>query len=197
MRYCNDIGRLGNFLRIVAGAVLLISAFLVFTPVAHAEDADVKFDKVKAALIFKFINFVTWPEEAFESDDTPLLICIVENRTIYNELKKSARKLRTASRPVEITFKKEGDPLKSCHIIFIDESVSRKFYGRFNELHRSFVLTIGDDEKFAREGGIIRISENNNRPDLEVNIDSAKDSKLTISSQVLKLSKVVRNKDEK
>ncbi|PCJ64747.1 MAG: hypothetical protein COA73_03455 [Candidatus Hydrogenedentota bacterium] len=196
MRFYKKLYKPGNTLCTTVCFSFLLTTFLLLSPTAYAQDSDVVFDKVKAALIFKFTSFVKWPDEAFDKDNSPLKICIVENKTIYNELKKAVKKMKPSSHPVEVFYKTWDEDFESCHIIFLDESISRKFYNRFEELHKLSMLTIGDDEKFAREGGIIRISENNNRPDLEVNIDSAKDSNLVISSQVLKLSKVIRNKEE-
>jgi hypothetical protein len=52
------------------------------------------------------------------------------------------------------------------------------------------ILTIGDAPGFAKRGGIINFTLEENRVRFEVNVEAAKNAVLTISSRLLALAKI-------
>lgn len=56
------------------------------------------------------------------------------------------------------------------------------------------VLTVGEFEGFAKRGGMINFIIVDNRIAFEINIDAARRAGLSISSQLLKLAEIVREK---
>jgi hypothetical protein len=50
------------------------------------------------------------------------------------------------------------------------------------------VLTVGEDDRFIALGGMIDLMVRNDRVQIEVNLDVAQTSGLTISSRVLKIA---------
>ena len=61
------------------------------------------------------------------------------------------------------------------------------------------ILTVGDTEMFVHEGGIINFLDSVNRVQLEINLDTAEQARLKISSKLLSLAKVIKTErpDEK
>ena len=53
------------------------------------------------------------------------------------------------------------------------------------------VLTVGDEEGFARRGGVINFLFENDRVRFEINVDAATRARLKISAKLLALAKLV------
>ena len=59
------------------------------------------------------------------------------------------------------------------------------------------VLTVGETEGFASQGGIVNFKLEGGRVHLEINIDAAAQAKLRISSKVLNLAQIVNTSAQK
>ena len=58
------------------------------------------------------------------------------------------------------------------------------------------VLTVGEQEGFAVRGGIVNLTKEKNKVRFEINLDAAKRAGLKMSSQLLKLAKVIHDTDK-
>ncbi len=58
--------------------MLSVALTLAFSPSAQAQ-RGAELNRLKAAFIFQFTNFVEWPEDTFEDDSSPFVICVVGN----------------------------------------------------------------------------------------------------------------------
>ena len=65
----------------------------------------------------------------------------------------------------------------------------------FKALEGHSVLTVSDMEGFAQQGGVINLVIRNQRLGFEINEDAAQRANLKISSKLLKLAKVVKDKE--
>jgi hypothetical protein len=152
--------------------------------------------EVKVAFLYQFTRFVTWPSEAstgqtqfevavFASDDFWLLA----ERTLAG---KSASdlplSLRRISEPVEAS---------KARILFVGATEARRLPEILKSLGGSSVLTVGDAEEFAERGGMIGFRTVDNRVRFDINVEQANRSGLRISSEVLKLARVVRTRGDR
>ena len=194
-------GRVGRRAKVAAFAqrsVLMLLASLcvvmTFAPVAKAQRAaDV--NKLKAAFIYQFSNFVDWPSEAFELDDSPFVIGVVGNKDLREILKSAVRGKSVDGHPLEIkSFESSGDP-SSCHILFIGKTEKQHVQGILDLCSDKPVLTIGDSEDFTDKGGVILLYEERNKLRIEINTDAADRAELSISSRLLGLGRLVRDTD--
>lgn len=77
----------------------------------------------------------------------------------------------------------------NCHIIYISYSEKYRLSSILDYLRGEPVLTIGDSEGFAEKGVMFNMVLNENRIEFEVNEESIKKSKLTVSYKLLMLAK--------
>jgi hypothetical protein len=54
------------------------------------------------------------------------------------------------------------------------------------------ILTVGEAKGFAEHGGMINLTQEENRLRFEINLDAAQQSRLKISSKLLALAKIVQ-----
>ncbi len=144
---------------------------------------------VKAAFIYNFTKFVTWPSSAFANDSEPLRICIIDDGTVSNALL-SIAKIDSKERKIEVTKYRDISDVGKCHLIFIEHSTDISLTKKIlKATQNKQILTIGDSESFIELGGTIKLFRSYNNLNFEINAATATQSGLVISSKVLSLSK--------
>ena len=177
-----------------AGVVQALAlAVLLFAGGVSAQKRAASFDEVKAAFVYQFANFITWPEDAFPDAGTPVTIGIVDNETVADVLRESVRGKTAAGR--EIIVREVTTPAQAveCQIVYLDKSDQRRVDEYLAVLVGKPILTVSDDDDFTEKGGVIRVFEQQNKPKIEINVDEAERSGLTISSKLLSLAIIVHD----
>lgn len=141
--------------------------------------------KVKAAYLFHLTKFVEWP--ALPGNEMHL--CVVgaeEVGGMMGEL--SSRQVGDKRLRIELDAAAET---ASCQILFIGRN-----YRRAAELLRRTrgqpVLTVGDGDDFARQGGMVGFYMDGGKVKLEVNADNTRGSNLRISAKLLEMARLVQ-----
>ena len=163
---------------------VMASILMMFSTSAHSETN--KEDRVKAAIIFKLTKFITWPAKK-----QSLTLCVVGNGSINNEIQKINRKF-SMGRRLSVTHKMANASMdKLCDMVYIHNSDNQDISLMLNRLKNSSVLTISDSRQFAKKGGIVELYRSGSRIKFAINKNSAEQSKLSISSQLLNLAKII------
>jgi hypothetical protein len=151
---------------------------------------------IKAAFLFNFTKFVEWPADAFKDDLSPINFCILGADPFGSALD-TLKDKTIKGRPFKIKRVNRVDDNEACHILFISASEKGNLKQILHAIRNSNTLTIGEIEGFARMGGIINFIVVNKKVHFEINPVAAERSGLKISSQLLKLAKIVIPKSEK
>ncbi|MFK7958663.1 MAG: YfiR family protein [Lysobacterales bacterium] len=168
-------------------------ALLFTTHVTGSETTPPSENTLKAALVYKIMAYVTWPESVFQhSPDDAFTLCEYGDHPLSGELY-SLTKRTAAGRPIELIHLSEKESFDStCHLLFVD---SKSDVGVIIEQTGQHpVLTISDGKAFAQSGGMIEIRKNRNRFGFLINRTAAVDAGLLIAAPLLELSTVVRSK---
>jgi hypothetical protein len=136
-------------------------------------DAGVSEYDVKAAFIAKFPEFVKWP-----SSRGPMTVGIVGQDPFGGELGKLIKVKRANS----------VEDLKDCQIIFIPKSERGNTGAILGSLAGANILTVGESEGFARQGGVIGFVMDGDKVRFQINTGAAQRAGLTIKVQLLKLA---------
>lgn len=147
---------------------------------------------VKAGFLFNFAKYVEWPAEAFEKADTPITIGIVGTDPFGDGLEKTLKNKTVKNRSFVIQRFQESAAVQRCHILFVPRTEKDKIQELLKHIESWPVLTVGEDEGFARAGGTTNILIENEKPRLQVNLDAAEKARLTIDSKLLKVATIVR-----
>jgi hypothetical protein len=65
-------------------------------------------------------------------------------------------------------------------------------HGILGEIKTTGVLTVGETETFASEGGVVNFRIEAGSVRIQVNVDAAEQAKLRISSKLLSLAQIVK-----
>jgi hypothetical protein len=176
-------------------ALLLVLGAGVGSPAAAAE-AEASENQVKAAFLLNFPKYVEWPAEAFAASNSPLVVVILGSPGMAAEFAKmSADKTVNGRSLVLSTEPPTADDPKGCHILFISTTTRRPTEILAGLKGRS-VLTVGDDEKFLEQGGMIRLARREQNVRLQVQLAAAQQAQLKISSKLLSIADVVKGRSK-
>ncbi|RMG67774.1 MAG: YfiR family protein [Nitrospirae bacterium] len=169
---------------------LLALAILCFLPFDLKAAPSVTSEYlIKAAFIFKFVNFVDWPEEKLPQGGD-FNLCIIGKNPFEDALFAFDGK-RIKRRVMRVWQIKTLKELKKCQILYIGPDEAEHVKGILKNINNRAVLTVGDSEGLSKEGVMINMITLNNRISFEINIASARKAGLRISSKLLNLAKRV------
>lgn len=149
--------------------------------------------EVKAAFLFNFAQFCEWPEEAFDSTNSPLVIGVLGEDPFGRSLDEIVRGEFVQRRRIEVRRYRSVNEIRECHILFISRSEQPHIERILSRLDTRPILTVSDMENFAARGGMIRFFTEQKRVRLRINISEVRRGRLNISSKVLNLAEVVQN----
>ncbi|HXS95627.1 MAG TPA: YfiR family protein [Candidatus Limnocylindrales bacterium] len=149
--------------------------------------------QLKAAMVYNLARFVEWPPEALKSPVDPITICVAGDSPIEGPLQQAVSgKVLEEHR---MAFKHLTDPRQAagCQILFFSASTARgKWRPMLADLNTTGVLTVGEAERFASEGGMVNLKTDGARIQIQVNLAAAEQGRLRISSKLLNLAEIVK-----
>ncbi|BCG45358.1 Putative transmembrane protein [Citrifermentans bremense] len=171
----------------------MLSLLLVVSLETRAEGAQEY--QVKAAMVVNMAKYVEWPAESFPRTGAPLQLCSMGRGPFTQALEQYEGKT-VLGHPLSLRGVAPGDDLSECHVLVLSGVEKRYVAGVLEQVRRRGVLTVSDIPDFARFGGIIGLVENEGRVRFEINLKAAQQSRVRISSQLLKLARVIREGDQ-
>lgn len=177
----------------LATRLLLVPGLLVvlFSSVYGQPSPSATEYQIKAAFLFNFVKFVEWPSDSFPSESAPLQICVLGQNPLGQELENLTRGKTVSGRALEINHVSSLLRAKTCQLLFVSSSERRRTQEILAAMDGTSVLTVGDEEGFARRGGVINFLFENDRVRFEINVDAATRARLKISAKLLALAKLV------
>jgi len=170
--------------------VLLILCGSLSLPAATAQERSAGEYQVKAAMLFNVAKFVDWPSGTSDNGQNSFRMCIIGRNpfgTSLDNLKgKPVKGLPLL--PVQLS---RVDDIGPCKVLFISNSEKRNLAAILDAAGRLGILTVSDIDQFAASGGMIGFVEVEGKVRLEVNLAAAQQANLKISSQLLKLARIV------
>jgi len=147
--------------------------------------------QVKAIFLFNFVQFVTWPAAAFPDRRTPIIIGILGDDPFGPFLEDAVRGEVIDGRPLTIKRFQGVEEVIDSHILFISKSETGRLSQILAAVRGHNILTVGETEAFAHQGGVINFITVGNKVRYEINVEAAERAHLDISSKLLRLAKIV------
>lgn len=186
---------------------------LAFACVLGSGAADVRADeasreyRLKAAFVYRFIQFTDWPGAAFAAEDAPIVVVLVGDDPFQGALEQALTGKAVGRRPMQFKHMPEppaanpnggmgggvdGGGAFDCHVLFISPALARQDVADLlRQVRGTPVMTVSDGPaEFTRSGGVLRLLVEENRVRFEVNLTAVHRQQLKMSAQVLKLARV-------
>ena len=146
--------------------------------------------QIKAGFFFNFTRFVEWPENAFATPTSPIVACVVGDTSMTDLLSDVVAGKVVNGRAVSIIRLKPTDDLHRCHLVFISAAAERHTAEILADVNKTNTLTVGETAGFAKAGGMINFSIENNNVKLEMNLDAATHAGLKVNSKLIAVSRL-------
>ena len=166
-------------------------AVLLLLSSARAETPPQAEYRVKAAFLYTFAKFVTWPQHSGADTSDTMHICVL-GKDPFGDAFETVFARTTTPRRVEVTRHRSASGTTACDVVFISASERERLPRILRHFGNRAVLTVSDMEGFADSGGMINFVIRNNRVGFRINLDAAERSGLKLSSKLLRLADVIR-----
>lgn len=177
--------------------LIAILPFVVFSGLA-AESPPSE-NQLRAAFILNFTRFITWPDDRFDEPDAPLVVGVLGDDRLASEMIKLFAGKTVASRNLQVKAANDLGLLGRCHAVYLGRIDERHVSEALEVLHSNRVVTLGEAKGFIDKGGALGFTWEGKKLRFEVNLDTASAAGVSISSQLLRLSQrvVQRNRNAK
>jgi hypothetical protein len=172
-------------------AFWLVAGVLTIAPRATLAQTTSQEYHVKAAFLFNFAQFVEWPTNAFPTPQTSLVIGLLGDDPFGAVLDEMVRGEIVNGHPLVVQRYRRLEEINTCHILFVSSSERRQMEQILAKVKDRNLLTVGEWDGFAQQGGMIRFITEKNKIRFRVNLDATKNANLTISSKLLKAAEIV------
>lgn len=178
-------------MRYFSGQVIIF-VFILLIRDTFAQTPTLEY-QVKASYLYNFLQFIQWSEDG--SDDSQKFVVGILGADSFGVALDSLRGKRVQGREIEIRRFHSPEELKSCQVIFVSASEENREAQILQRLKERHILTIGETESFARNGGIISFVLHQNRIRFEINQSAAREANMKISSKLFRLALRVYERD--
>lgn len=171
--------------------LLALLAAVVWPPEIRAQSVGQREYEIKAAYLYNFINYIDWPADALPPAGGTITIGIV-GETPFGAAFDPLNGKQTKGRKLVVKQVASTNDLKQCQIVFVCVSEKSRLSEYLGQLKDARLLTVSEIDGFAEQGGVINFISERNKVRFEINPEAARRAGLTISSELLKLAKLVK-----
>jgi hypothetical protein len=164
----------------------LLAALTLALPGVGSARAETALEyQVKAAMLYNFTRFITWPEAG------DVQLCLVGNNSFDGALEALSGKPAAAG-AFHIQRVADAGALAACNMVFIGAGAREQQMVVLEALAGRPVLTVGEGTDFIQSGGVIQFILNDGKVRFAINPDAAERAGLRISSKLLGLATIQR-----
>lgn len=170
--------------RLVVRRLLLVMMLAACSPAnVSAEEYAQEEYQVKAAFLYNFARFTSWPEHS----SSTFKLCILGDDPFSETLDTLTGK-EVHNEILAITRIDQPSALDGCELVYISATYSEELDEVIALLREQAILTVSDIDAFIDHGGIIGFRIIDNKIRFEINTSAAARAGLSISSRLLSLA---------
>ncbi len=168
------------------GLLFCWTAPLLPASLALAQSHDER--AVRAAYVYSLLQYVGWPDPKAE------LVIGFEGDPATGEMLRTLLNGRTSNaHPIRVVLFPTPQELRNCSILYLSDGSTREASQALDNLQGRTVLTVGETEPFARDGGMVALVNTGDHIRIEVDLEATQRAGIRISSRVLGLATIVHS----
>jgi len=148
-------------------------------------------NQIKAVFLFNFAQFLAWPQNAFQTAKSPIVIGVLGEDPFGPYLDRVVQGEKIGGRSLVVRRYRQVEDVAECHILFVSRSEAGRLDRIISQMRGRAILTVGDMEGFAIRGGMVRFTTESGKIRLRINVAAAHAAGLTISSKLLAHATIV------
>jgi hypothetical protein len=171
---------------------LIVGSIFPVPEVLDAQQSPASEYEVKAAYLFNFGRFIEWSDKAAPAKEGAFEICVLGQDPFGSTLDATLNGTSLKGKSVAAKRISKAQDINSCRILFISSSEDGRLKEILETLEKSNVLTVSDIPGFSQRGGMIQFVVQGSKVRFEINLGSAEEAGLSVSSELLKVATNVR-----
>ncbi len=144
--------------------------------------------QVKAAMVYKFLGYSTWPDNRFSGPQSPYRIWVMGSGEIKNELEGIVAQRVINGRSIEIYSAKTVDQIKDAHLVFVSHKREALLPALILQARKDAFIIVTESENGLSNGSTINLRLVDNKIRFEISLQSAKENNITFSSRLLAIA---------
>ena len=172
-------------------AIVILVLLLAAVSVGRANTEALTEYQVKAAFLFNFLKYITWPPDSAHPASGAIRIGLAGDDPFGSSLDEIVRGRSLDGRPIVVSRFTTLDSVCACDLVFVSGLPDSLQTAVLQLATGSGVVTVGESPSFIKDGGIIRLRLRDNQVRFDVNLAAANRSGLKISSRLLQLAENV------
>jgi hypothetical protein len=175
-------------------SALMLAAWIAGSSVASVfpQSQEVSEYQIKAAFLYNFAKFVEWPAASFKDSNSPIAICVVGQNPFGAILEETVNGKKLEGRHFVVRNITADQLAGGCHILFVSSSERKHSRAILESIKTPGVLTVGEVDGFAMDGGVINFKLDGGKLRFEINPEAAAKEGLQIRSNLLSLAQIVK-----
>jgi hypothetical protein len=143
-------------------------------------------DAVKTAFVFNLTKYVEWRHSRPD-----LIIGFAGGGPLGERLNSSLSGKISESKTIRVVLDPSEGALGNCDILFLGTMPAKTRHALLQKVQNKSVLTVSDDESFAKEGGMVGLVTAGDHVQIEINLEATQAARLKISSRLLNVAVLV------
>ena len=166
----------------------IVLAGLLLCNSSQAESILSKKDKLKAAYLLNFTQFIEWPNKEAEKTPTTIRICVdgsSEFLLFLNQMAETRNQglLQKTIKALPLTA------AKGCELLYVKESNTGKFdFINLEKIDNTVIVTDSNEISFPKTS--IVFYEQNKNLRFEIDLQQINEAQVIVSSELLKLARI-------
>ena len=149
--------------------------------------------QLKAVFLWRLAQFSQWPPNAFANADSPIIIGVLGENPFGDALEAAVRGETAHGRKLAVQYYRSVEEIRTCHILYISESVAHQM----KEISAAFagrgVLTVRDGGLTRPPDAMVRFMTEQNKIKLRINLKAVTDARLVLDPRLLRAAEVTGN----
>jgi hypothetical protein len=140
--------------------------------------------EIHAAMLFNFIKYVQWPDDA----GGEFVVGVIGEDDVFSTLKTWYDGKPKGNKKYVIKKLSSGTDAASCHVVYVGKSKSKEFENVKNTITGKPVLTVTDGNGLGQKGSCINFKVIDGKLKWELNQSTFSNSNLKVSNQLSSMS---------
>ena len=141
---------------------------------------------VRAAYVFNLTKYVTWPDPRQK-----LNVGVIGESGMGSVLRSVLDSKSSDGRLITVAMGTGDTPPSDCDVLYVSGLAPAATKSVLDKTSGKPVLTVGDSDRFVRNGGMIALVRSGDQMQIEVNLAALRSRHLDVSSRLLGIAVIV------
>lgn len=176
---------------------MLVSILLLLAGSVSLRAAEIPLDanSLRGVWLERFTRFIDWPESHRVRDPAqPFELCVMADPPFASLLTQLYKAQPIKGKAVRVLALEAGTPPPSCDLLFLGSVAPPVRDLVVQQAAQNAMLLVSASPGYAESGSHINLYEEDGYLRFEINVDAVQHAKLAVSSHLLKIARVVRQK---